>query len=280
MEETMKRITLLFGALLLVLGFATSAQADVINWYVNPKKVIITSWTDDTGRVNTWDSYDPTMTVIGSDSVTYTYLNGVKLPRQARADGTGHLGFGSGDGSGPRWLYGLKNNTFGYWTRGTAPMGEGNRYITDFALMLSMTLGPTPFAYGLEFANSLIFDLLLGPGGDTGIDADIFVLRSLDNLVSRFEYEGVMYEYSYRDAVSELDAAYADYARSVLGLGEGALYGFTVAHTQAGITRFPFTPVVRPVQDTVPTPEPGTCALMGMGLLVAGVCARRRARRQ
>ncbi len=116
---------------------------------------------------------------------------------------------------------------------------------------------------------------------------DIFVLRDISTATQAFAYDGQEYEFSFAASFKNLATDYADawyyrYALGKLGLPDGTpLYGWITPESRG--TTIPTWLQIRtvpgqPVQ-ALPTPEPGTLALMGIGLIGAGVVSWRRGRR-
>ena len=275
----MKKLLGSLGVCLLLLCFAFSARAEVItDWsaWVNSG---VTKWVNEQGEVGTprGGSYAGLNSTSGG-YVSFDYMNGV--PTASSMDVVYNLSWGR-QGVGYVYKYIWPSTTYiDYYSTG-APMQDGFRYPVELSLLtrLSLSYGPRgQYQLPASYANIFDFNYLMGPGGETGINADLFVLRNPENMVTRFEFEGNWYEYSYENLFTELTGTYAEWARSQLALDSGAaLYGLQFTHDANRASRVDLYPIVRLAEDTppVPTPEPSSLLLMGLGLLGSILLLRR-----
>ena len=206
----MKKLLGSLGACLLLLCFAFSARAEVITDWRAWAYTGITKWVNEQGEVGAPRSSSYAgLDSSSSTTIAFDYMNGV--PMASSMPAVANLSWGR---QGVGYVY--KNITPGmtridYRSSG-APMQDGFRYPVELSLISQLTLSYGPGGQNqlpARYANIFDLDYLMGPGGESGINADLFVLRNTENMVTRFEYEGNWYEYSYENLFTELTGMYA-----------------------------------------------------------------------
>ncbi len=209
---------------------------------------------------------------------------------------------GSADAPGLRWgfnpyssiyLYGTENSTGGLATNGDAvtalTMTHTNNAISSFAPTLNsgtigITLGLTPYspagdtlpAFAAQFNFSFFETPNSGPN-NLGQWDDIFVSTDrVHTMVQIFNYNNMEYAISFGADLmnlAEVSPYHYEYVREKLGITDDRpLYGWLTAENQVS-NLFSNLTVKTPIN--APVPEPGTMALMGLGMLVAGMFSRR-----
>lgn len=275
----MKRlVSTLFGSVVLTALLVTNAwTAPIPAWDYTVDGVFI-NWSTTVGTNGSFAA--PTAGIHGSDAqeLFYSFDGGDLVPPGTSAKGYRELSWGDYIWSGPGPVYsqvpgaslssiGLNPRSGTMLTNGPASLGmelyHNNHVILGGSIQLEsgivrsvLTLAPSGMPPLPVFSTKLDFLFFETPNGNPASESDVFVLLNPDVTEETFHFYGIDYVFSFGGSFGLIPESY----RAMLGLPLGSVGWIT----EEGLYNA-FDTLVS--IKALPTPEPTSIILMGLGLL-------------
>lgn len=275
----MKRlVSTLFGSVVLTALLVTNAwTAPIPAWDYTVDGVFI-NWSTTVGTSGSFAA--PTAGIHGFDAqeLFYSFDGGVPVPPGTSAKGYRELAWGDYVWSGPGPVYsqvpgaslssiGLNPRSGTMITNGPASLGmelyHNNHVILGGSIQLEsgivrsvLTLAPSGMPPLPVFSTKLDFLFFETPNGNPASESDVFVLLNPDVTEETFHFYGIDYVFSFGGSFGLIPESY----RAMLDLPLGSVGWIT----EEGLYNA-FDTLVS--IKALPTPEPTSIILMGLGLL-------------
>lgn len=275
----MKRLlSTLLGSIVMTALLAASAWAAPIPAWDYTVDGVFISWKTTANGSGTVDA--PAQGIHGADeqNLVYNFDGGLPVPPGTSAKGYRQLSWGDYIWSGPGPVYsqepdavlssiGLNPRSGTMITDGPASLGmelyHNNKDILGGSIMLKsgvvrsiLTLAPSGMPPLPIFSTKLDFLFFETPNGDEATESDVFVLLNPEVTEETFHFYGIDYVFSFGGSFGLIPETY----RALLNLPIGSVGWITA---EGADNTFDTLVSIR----ALPTPEPSSIILMGLGLL-------------
>lgn len=279
----MKRLlsSLLGTVVLTALMVVNALAAPIPSWDYTVDGIFV-SWKTTVGTSGTFDTPAQGITGFEPEELFYNLDGGVPVPPGTSAKGYRHIAWGDYVWSGPGPVYsqipGANISSIGINARSSTTTGP---LITDGPASLGMelyhynqpilsgsiqlksgvvrsvlTLAPSGNPPLPVFSTKLDFLFFETPNGNVNTESDVFVLLNPEVTEETFHYYGVDYVFSFGGSFGLIPETY----RALLNLPVGSVGWIT---SENAYNAFDTLISIR----ALPTPEPTSIILMGLGLL-------------